>query len=204
MFANRTLRLLMLLLAVSAAYPVQADGPAPLFQDDFSTFDPGWGESDAVIQVVDGKLVITPVANTGRRIINMANAFEDMTASVNLVSKDSPQTAPGLAGMIFWANGYDDFYVAWCGPDGRVGVMRYLRGRWLYPVIARQSSAMKQGDGQLNQLTVKTHGNSATIIVNGQEVVSFKGQPPQGGGFVGFYAESPGSYLIDDLEVSAL
>jgi hypothetical protein len=37
---------------------------------------------------------------------------------------------------------------------------------------------------------VVTKGNQATIFINGKEVVSFTGQPPQGGSLIGFIVSS--------------
>ena len=44
--------------------------------------------------------------------------------------------------------------------------------------------------GKSNALRVQTKGNTATLFINDQQVGSFTGTPPAGGGQVGFYSES--------------
>ena len=54
----------------------------------------------------------------------------------------------------------------------------------------RESDAIKKGEGAENQIKVATKGTKATIFINGKEVISLTGQPPQGGTLVGFKVAS--------------
>jgi hypothetical protein len=63
--------------------------------------------------------------------------------------------------------------------------------RSLSPVPWRESASIKKGLGQTNELRVVTKGAQATVFINDTQVVSFNGQPPQGGGFIGMIAFSP-------------
>jgi hypothetical protein len=44
---------------------------------------------------------------------------------------------------------------------------------------------------ELNRLRVRAKGNEAQIFINGKEIVSFRGQPPDGGGLIGVYGTAP-------------
>jgi hypothetical protein len=52
--------------------------------------------------------------------------------------------------------------------------------------------------GKTNTLRVQTKGTVATLYINGQQVESLSGQPPAGGGYVGFYAESEAAYTAKE------
>ncbi len=58
-------------------------------------------------------------------------------------------------------------------------------------VAWRQNAAVKQGIGQINRLRMVTKGNEATAYINGTEVVTFSGQPPDSGSFIGVFGDSP-------------
>jgi len=57
-------------------------------------------------------------------------------------------------------------------------------------VAWRESDAIKQGEGAENQVKVVTKGNNAAVFINGKEVISLSGQPPQGGTLIGFKVAS--------------
>jgi hypothetical protein len=177
-----------------------AAGPQILFQDDFATLDPSWGEPDSMVHVERNRLVVSPTEGRARAVINQAFAFDDMTAEVTIYNQ-SPDPTNSNGGLIFWAKDYNDYYVLWISGDGRVGVMRNLNGRWMQPVSVRASELVKRGPGQ-NQLRVVTQGNSATIFINGQQLLSFKAQAPQGSSFVGLFAEAPGTLEFGGLGIS--
>ena len=75
--------------------------------------------------------------------------------------------------------------------EGWFAVQRYIAGRYLLPVAWRESDVIKKGEGAVNQVkVVTTKDNKATISINGKEVISLSGQPPQGGSLVGFKVAS--------------
>ena len=101
--------------------------------------------------------------------------------------------APGPAwggGLVFWAKDSNEYYVVLVSVGGWVGIERNTAGRFLMPVAWRESDAIKKGEGAENHIKVATKGNKATIFINGKEVISFTGQPPQGGSLVGFKVNS--------------
>jgi hypothetical protein len=75
--------------------------------------------------------------------------------------------------------------------DGKFYIGRWVNGRYLYPVSSQQNDAIKKGIGQVNQLRVVTKGSQATAYIKDVQVVTFNGQPPQGGGLIGMRGDSP-------------
>ncbi len=172
-----------------------------LFEDKFTTFDPAWGESSDIVNVKDGKMVIAP-KNTTQLVLNQANLLpNDMEASVSItfIQADTPVSAS----LVFWTKGGGDWYNLPISPDGRFAVSHWV-GRWLAPVTWRASDALKKGVGAVNQVKLVTRGNRGTVFFNGKEVISFSGQPPEGGGLIGFYVDSGGvnSVAFSDFKVT--
>jgi len=68
---------------------------------------------------------------------------------------------------------------------------RWTNVRTLQPVPWCENTVIKKSVGQTSQLRVMTKGNQATVYINDTEVVTFKGQPPQGGSLIGVKGDSP-------------
>jgi hypothetical protein len=94
------------------------------------------------------------------------------------------------SGLVFWAKDYNEYYSVLVNAEGWFAVQRYVSGRYLLPVAWRQSDVIKKGDGAANQVKVTTKDNKATISINGKELISLSGQPPQGGSLIGFKVAS--------------
>jgi len=169
----------MVFLAVTAGLAAKV-----LFEDKFATLDPSWGVPSANISAKDGKLIINVDKNSLDRV-NQANVLpNDMEANytVAFVKAGVPNSGSGL---IFWAKDANDYYCLLTNANGRFSVQRFTGGRWLVPV-AWSDAPLKKGEGAESQVKVVTKGNQATIFINGKEVVSFAGQPPEGGSLIGF------------------
>jgi hypothetical protein len=159
-------------------------GSEVLFSDNFTTLDPGWGEAGPNLSAANGKLTLQADVNAGFVALNQANRFEDVDAGINVnMAKSEDQSWGG--GLVFWATDYDNYYALLVSGDGQFSIRRYVNARSLAPVDWRESSALKQGIGQINHLRVVTKGNQVTAYINGSEAVTFNGQPPQGGGYIG-------------------
>ncbi len=161
-----------------------------LFEDKFATLDPSWGASSAIMNVKDGKFVITPEKNTTQTILNQANILpNDMEASFTMTFLQAPAPTWG-SGLVFWAKDYDEYYAVLINPQGWFAVQRHVANRYLLPVAWRENDVIKKGEGAENQVKVVCKGDQATIIINGKEVISFHGQPPQSGSLIGLKVAS--------------
>jgi len=156
-----------------------------LFEDKFTALDPAWGAAGPIMDVKDGKLIITPEMNTTQTVLNQANVFPN-DAEGSFAMTFVKAQAPGWgSGLVFWARDYNEYYAVLINPEGWFAVQRYVAGRYLLPVAWRESGAIKQGEGAENQVKVVTKGNNAAVFFNGKEVISLSGQPPQGGTLIG-------------------
>ena len=162
-----------------------------LYEDNFAAMDPSWGTPSADRNVSNGRFLIQPVANSSSTVLNQGNVFEDMNACINVTLAKSDDPNSGGGGLVFWAKDYNDFYYLEVFGNGFFQVVRWTSGRWLYPVSWRENAAIKKGIGQTNQLELMTKGNQTTVYVNSTEVITFKGQPPQGGSLIGLKGDSP-------------
>ncbi len=176
-----------------------------LFEDKFTSLDPSWGAPGPIMDAKDGKLVITPQKNTSQTILNQANVFpNDAEIGCTLTFVKAPAPTWG-SGPVFWGKDYNEYYCVLINAEGWFAVQRYVAGRYLLPVAWRQSDAIKKGEGAANQVKVVTKDNKAAIFINGKEVISLSGQPPQGGSLIGFKVasgpEGANSVAFSDFQV---
>jgi hypothetical protein len=175
----------VVLLAVSAGLAGKI-----LFEDKFSSLDPSWGAPGPIMDVKDGKLIITPEQDTTQTVLNQANVFPndgESTFTMTFVKVPAPTWGSGL---VFWARDYNEYYAVLFNPEGWFAVQRHISGRYLLPVAWREADALKKGEGAENQIKVVTKGTKATIFANGKELISLTGQPPRGGTLIGFKVAS--------------
>jgi hypothetical protein len=181
--------LISIILLSVAKDGLACKGSQILYEDKFATMDPSWGTPSQKQTVSSGKFIIQPEANKSSTALNQGIAFEDMDACVTVTLAKSDDPAYG-GGLVFWAKDFDDYYYLQLSGNGYFQIARWANGRFLYPVPWRENASVKQGVGQTNQLEVITKGNQATVYINGTEVVTIKGQPPQGGGLIGLKGDS--------------
>ncbi len=185
-------KLTALVMAMAMVFLAVTPGLAAkvLFEDKFTTLDPSWGFPSATISAKDGKLIITADKNMLKEYLNQANVLpNDMEANYTLAFVKAADPIYG-SGLIFWAKDINESYSIVTSANGWFAVLRYTSGRWLLPVAWHEEGALKKGEGADNQVKVVTKGNQATIFINGKVVVSFAGQPPEGGSLIGFRVSS--------------
>ncbi len=192
------LAMAMVFLAVTAGLAAKV-----LFEDKFTSLNRSLGRPTAIISAKDGKLTITPEKSKTATYLYQASILpNDMEANVTVtfIKADGTNFSGGLA---FWAKDANDYYIIRIDPNGNYGVSHWA-GRWFEPLPWGPSDALKKGVGAVNQVKLVTKGNQGTVSLNGKEVDSFSGQPPEGGGFIGFYVESGGvnSMGFSDLKVT--
>jgi hypothetical protein len=183
--ATLGMTMVVILLAVTAGLAGKV-----LFEDKFTSLDPAWGAPGPIMNVKDGKLIITPEMNTTQTVLNQAFVFPNNSeGSFAMTFVKAP--APGWgSGLVFWAKDYNEYYAVLLNAEGWFAVQRYVADRYLLPVAWRESDAIKKGEGAENQVKVVTKGDKATVVLNGKEVISLSGQPPQGGTLTGFKVAS--------------
>jgi Domain of Unknown Function (DUF1080) len=181
---------LVILLLVATGSALACQGKASLFQDDFTTMDPAWGPPTAQKWVKDGKFILQPELGTAFTVQNRASLFEDMDLCIKVRLAQGSDLEQG-GGLVFWAQGLEDYYALLVAPSGDFMVRRRANGRWLYPVPRQEHAAIKRGLGQWNHLRIVTQGNQATLYINDTAVVTFKAQLPQKDNFLGLQAVSP-------------
>jgi hypothetical protein len=169
-----------------------ADDKSVLLQDDFSTLDPGWDNGNKALQVENHKLV-QQLPNKETVYVNFykGDVFDDADISIN-VRKAKGGDSSECTGLAFWATNYDNDYEVRIDESGELAVARYSNGRLLFPVTWRDSDLVKKGLDTDTTIRVVTKGNTGTVYLNGKQAITFKGQPPDGGGFIGVVGSSSG------------
>jgi len=175
----------MVFLAVTAGLAAKV-----LFEDKFATLDPSWAAPSANIGAKDGKLTITPDKGMTQTNLNQANILpNDMEADYTVTFVKAADPTYG-SGLVFWAKDYNDWFALLTNPNGWFSVQHQTSGRSLLPVAWRQDDSLKKGEGAENQIKLVTKGNQGTIFINGKQILSFSGQPPEGGSEIGFRVSS--------------
>ncbi len=186
---NRKLVAVLLMVSVLGLVSASWAGSV-LYEDKFTSFDPGWGAPDKSFDIKDGKLTVQPNAKETYTAVYEGNIFpNDMDASITMkfVKADDPTWGSGL---VFWSKGLKDFYALLINANGWFTVQRRMGDRFINPVAWRENAAINKGVGVDNKLRVVTQGTKATVYINDKEVISFTGQPPEGGSQIGVRAAS--------------
>lgn len=176
-----------------------------LYEDKFTSMDPGWGAPDKNFDIKDGKMTVQPNAKETYTAIYEGNIFpNDMDASINLKFVKAKDPTWG-AGLLFWSSGMKNFYGLLVNANGWYTIQRRMGDRFINPVSWQQSDAIKKGTGVDNQLRIVTKGDKATVFINGKELITFTGTPPEGGSQIGIRAasgdEEPNVIEFTDLKV---
>lgn len=195
-----------LLIVVSVLGLASASwGGSVLYEDKFTSLDPGWGAADNSFDIKDGKMVVQPGVKESYTAMYEGNIFpNDLDASISLKFAKVEDPTWG-AGLLFWGKGSNEFYGVLINANGWFTVQRRVGDRFINPVSWRENAAVKKGAGVDNRLRVVTKGTKATVYINDKEVVSFTGTPPEGGSQIGIRASSgdanPNVIEFTDLKV---
>ncbi|MGI9403506.1 MAG: hypothetical protein ACR2OF_03225, partial [Hyphomicrobium sp.] len=175
-----------------ASAPGCADGKV-LFVDKFRAHDPTWGRKDARLRISSGKAVFTPVPGTRTFRWNRVFVFDDLDAcaTVSLAKRTSDATA-SYAGLMFWVEDNQNYYQAVIAPNGYFTIARIVNGREApsRPVKWTKTDAIKYGAKKKNTLRLILKGDQVAVLINGQEVASFTGEPPSRPSYIGLLAAS--------------
>jgi hypothetical protein len=194
----------LLISLASAQLGIAANNREFQYEDTFDEFGAEWGEPNELFFVQDGAMVLDLQPGWYAGFLNQGVLVEDGEVSLRtrqVAGKDTTYAA----GLVFWAESPDNFYIFAISRDGGLTVMRHVGEKVLVPVSWRQSEALKQGIDEWNELRVVITGSRAAFYINGAEVVTMNGQAPTGGSFIGLYGYAPSeegvTYEFDDLRV---
>jgi hypothetical protein len=197
-------------LILAAGPALACKGPIIMFQDDFRQIDDSWNvdpHADAV-SVEDGKVKVKADPSAGYTVLYGGLIFDDADLCVTVqVPRETQNGAQAVAGPVFWARDYDNYYTFTITPDGVAAIARLIKGRWHYLLI-RQADGIKTHPGDKNVLRVTTKGNSVSTYINDIKFATVKAQVPQDGGQIGLYAQSEqahrDTWKFMDLKVTDL
>ena len=196
------------LLALVAATPAAAvcPGPTVFYQDGFEQLQPTWGQPSDNVKVVSGALQLIPSVGNYVWVVNNAGVYDDVDVCVSLTAVASVDPTQAKAGLIFWYQDVNDFYVFELAPNGKASVWRRQRGKWLPQVDWQDVPGVNKGDGVTNELRVTTVGDEATFYVDGTQFKKVSGSAPDKGQQIGLFAGSPdkaaATFTFDDLKVT--
>jgi hypothetical protein len=204
-----------------APVPKPAPAPAPtpvassgctgkvLLSDDFRQVDDSWSADSDQVTVEDGKVKVKPDINGHYGFGYNGQSFDDADYCVTVQSPNNVKDVNDpnlLAGLLFWSQDGANSYSLFVEPNGGAALARAVKGKWTTPVPFHLFDAVKKGAGAKNMLRVTTSGSSILAYINGQKFASVKGQLPDGGGGVGFWAQSEkssrDSWKFIDLKVT--
>ena len=197
-------------VALLTATPAFACGTGKvLFSDDFKQVDASWGFDSPDVQVEEGKVKVKPQPDISNLLVYKGLLFTDadycLTVRVPNKLSDNDNT---MAGPIFWAKDYDNYYMFMVTPSGFAEITRKVNGKWIDVVEWKQSADIKRTTGAQNVLEVKTEAGTVSTFINGQPFASVKGQAPDGGGQIGMRAQSEkdqtDTWKFSGLQVTAI
>ena len=148
-------------IALLAASPAVACGTGKvLFSDDFKQVDASWGFDSPDVQVEDGKVKVKPQPDISNLLVYKGILFND--ADYCLVVRTPNKLGDNdntMAGPIFWAKDYDNYYMFMVTPSGFAEITRKVNGKWIDVVEWKQSDDIKRPAGSNNLLEVTTNGS---------------------------------------------
>ncbi|WP_131196569.1 hypothetical protein [Lichenihabitans psoromatis] len=178
-------------LTVVSAPAFACNGPKTLFTDNFREVDASWGLDSPDVSVEDGKVKVKAQPDISNLLIYKGLLFSDadfcLSSRMPNVVANSDNT---MAGPIFWAQDYDNYYMFMITPSGYAEITRKVQGKWIDVIPWRQDTNIKRAAGSTNVLEVQTRGDSITTFINGAKFQTVKGQVPEGGGQIGMRAQS--------------
>jgi hypothetical protein len=189
------------MLSLSFVLPAAA-APCPgtaVLQDSFTTPNPALDLSvnESKITIQGGKAEVTFLQSGSRNEEYVGKKYGDanLCGTFATAKTDKAENQPG--GILFWATDYTAFYTFEILPGtGQFVVYQMVPGTgWTAPLALTASAAIVKTMGMANTLQVQTRGNVATLFINGQQVGTFTGTPPPGGGVVGFSVSNANTSL---------
>jgi hypothetical protein len=191
-----------LLLAASPALACKGD--KVLFSDDFKQVDSSWGFDSPDVSVEEGKVKVKPQPDISNLLVYKGILFTNADYCITVRTPNSLSDNDNtMAGPIFWATDYDNYYMFMITPSGFAEITRKVAGKWIDVVEWKQDPNIKRDPGSKNVLEVVTDGNTVTTMINDVKFASVKGQAPEAGGQIGMRAQSEKNQ-VDTWKFTAL
>ena len=193
--------------ALAASPSFACMGKTVLFADSFREPDDKWGAEGEAAQLDDGRIKVKANANAAYKLRYSGMVFADADICATLRTPNDLSTAnEPYAGIMFWAQDDSNFYVWQISAVGTASLWRQVKGKWVNVLDWRNVEALKKGAGQRNILRVVITGQEIDLYANDVKIAVTKGQPPAGGGEIGFFAASErtkrDAWKFSDLKVT--
>jgi hypothetical protein len=173
-----------------------------MFEDSFATPDANLNiaaSSGTQFASAGGKGELTIQQANWGQMVEYAGMYGDADVCATFGTEAADKAEGQMAGILFWAVDYNNAYLLEFNVStGQFEIAQKSGGNWVLTATSTPSAAVVKGMGKTNTLRVQTKGTVATLYINGQQVETMSGQPPAGGGFVGFYAESESTYTAKE------
>jgi len=188
------------LLAIGSFSPSLAcKGPKVIYSDDFTERDAGWfipqSDIDAGKAAVgDGRILVRPDPERGYSVLNMAFGLPTQTdICVKARIVESSDLTKSAFGLLFWAKGYDEYYLFQVIGNANYYVSHWTERAWQSVTPTAAVRSFKQGLGEENVLRVVTKNQVVTMFVNDEQLARFRSPFPTGSVRAGFRASSLGN-----------
>lgn len=187
---------LLFTLCTAATSPAFACkfNPSASFQTEFTKPDPEWRPDGKSVYFANGQLAIKPEPNT--TVWRLYPSFNFTNATYCLDVKTPPEpVVPGTssnAGLIFWRDTFDHFYLVTVYPDGNYAVSRASLD-WTIVLPPTKFDKLNVGPGAVNEIKVITFNDVVTLFFNGKKAIEFRAQAPKAPNIatrVGLFAQS--------------
>jgi hypothetical protein len=187
---------LLFTLCTAATSPAFACkfNPSASFQTEFTKPDPEWRPDGKSVYFANGQLAIKPEPNT--TVWRLYPSFNFTNATYCLDVKTPPEpVVPGTssnAGLIFWRDTFDHFYLVTVYPDGNYAVSRASLD-WTTILPITKFDKLNVGSGAVNEIKVVTLNDVVTLFFNGKKAIEFRAQAPKAPNIatrVGLFAQS--------------
>ena len=191
-------------LTLMSAPALACQGQKTLFSDNFREVDASWGLDSPDVAVEEGKVKVKAQPDISNLLIYKGVVFTDADYCLSVRMPNTVANSDNtMAGPIFWAQDYDNYYMFMITPSGYAEITRKVKGKWIDIIPWREDTNILREAGKTNILQVETNGDSITTSINGVKFQTVKGQAPDAGGQIGMRAQSEKDQ-VDTWKFSAL
>jgi hypothetical protein len=189
-------------MALVSTPALACKGPNVIFNDDFASENPSWvGSGEFTVSGGRGQFKSNP--GEFAVLVNEGDRFEAGDLCVDIIAPDYKGGGNDYAGVLFGFKDMANFHAFYISPpDGMVGVTAKKAGKWVSPVPARKSDALKQQSGAVNTVRLTWKGADVTAYVNDKLFLKFKVQPVADAYF-GLYGQTDGkAWQFDNYKIT--